>query len=185
MKKAIILMVILLSIIGCKKPDIIMNDDKIYTVDIWEGGTFLYLKYELEGLNFEDAVILEKEFSKWGDEKGIRVLSIGRFPDKKNWQLGFLAKEIPAEKEFKGRKIMTQKVPAGKYATLKGKGYIEGLYKHWKPLKERLIVDEYAIMSPVFEIYTDILDSTISEPHQLGEIKYRVIDKLEKQKILQ
>lgn len=184
MKKVLILLMIVLSFTGCKKPEIIMNGDKIYSVNLWEGGTFLYLKYELEGLKFEDAVILEKEFSKWGEEKGIKIFSIGRFPDKKNWQLGFMTKEIPEEKEFKGRKIMTLKIPAGNYATLKGKGYPEGIYKYWKILKEALITDNYAIMSPVFEVYTDILDTTITPPHQLGEIKYRVLDKLKKPKVL-
>lgn len=184
MKKMILILILLLIFSGCKKPEIIMNGNKIYTISLWEGGTFLYLKYELEGLKFEDAVILEKEFSKWGEERGIKIVSMGRFPDKKNWQLGFLSNKIPEEKEFKGRKIMSMKVPAGNYATLKGKGYPEGLFKYWKTLKEALLTDNYAIMSPVFEIYTDVLDTTITAPHQLGEIRYRVLDKLEKPKIL-
>lgn len=171
-------------IMGCKKPDIIMNNDKIYSINMWEGGTFLYLKYKFEGFKFDDAVILEKEFSKWGEEKGIKIISLGRFPDKKNWQLGFLAKETPSEKEFKGHKIMSLKIPAGNYACLKGKGNPEGIYKYWNSLKENLIADNYAIMSPVFEIYTDILDSTIASENQLGEIRYRVLDKLEKPKVI-
>ncbi len=184
MKRIILLLTITLFFVGCKKPEIIMNGDKIYSINIWNGGTFVYLKYKFEGFKFEDAVILEKEFSKWGEEKGIKIASMGRFPDKKNWQLGFMAKEIPEEKEFKGHKIMSLKIPAGNYATLKGKGHPEGIYKYWKTLKETLIADNYAIMSPVFEVYTDILDTTISPENQIGEIKYRILDKLEKPKVL-
>jgi|GEM_PF-3501698 len=175
MNKLISVVFVISMIVGCNKPVLVMQGDMKYKTVEWDGGLFVYVTYYWKGGKFEDAVHLEKQFVTWAQEKGISRQAIGRFPTSREWQLGFIADTLPDTTVFQGYKIETMQIPSGTYASMLGKGHPENMFFYWKKFKKWLIQDRYKIESPVFEMYNDLLNDSIPELKQVGEIRYNVL----------
>jgi hypothetical protein len=159
---------------SCNVPSVVERDGREYRTEEWEGGTFAYRTYNWDGGGFDDAVELERDLVRWARERGISQLPVGRFPSSRRWQLGFVTSDTALPLEFRGRRLDTLTIPAGTYATLLGRGHPENMFFHWRRLERRVEKDGYRVVSPVFEVYTDLLADSVSERERVGEIRYRI-----------
>ena len=160
--------------VSCAKPRVVSQDGKRYDVETRESELFVYVPYRWRGLRYADAIELEKAFVKWGDDQGIFVYAMGRFPGNRDWQLGFVATAAPAAKSFEGRPISTRSLPAGQWASLHTVEKPDRLFFLWKRFKKWLDEDGYAVETPVFEVYPDIMAVGMGDDSARGEIRYKV-----------
>lgn len=158
----------------CSVPSVIRQDGKDYSLVEWNGGKFIYVTYTWKGGKFDDAVELERDFVRWARDAGIFERAVGKFPKGKKWELGFIATGEPPIETFKGYPVEAATIPSGTYAALFGKGHPENMFFHWKKLKRRLIDDGYLIKSPVLEIYSSLVEDSLSDESGRGEIRYLV-----------
>lgn len=174
MDKKIILILILFLLVSCI-PQVIKQNGKNYQIIDWEGGNFIYLTYNWKGGKFDDALELIKKLDEIKKSRGLDELALARFPSGKEWHIGFIAKAPFIIDTINGYKIEQVNLPAGKYASLKTKGYPENLYIYWPRFKEWLIKDGLKIESPVFEIYkNETFDPKIPSPKRNGELRYKI-----------
>ena len=102
------------------------------------------------------------------------MTALGRFPTSKTWQLGFLASRPPLDTVFQGYAVDTLSIPGGTYASLRTVGHPERLFVYWDSFKEWLVDDGYTVQSPVFEMYTGLLDTSVAEAQRAGELRFRI-----------
>ncbi len=163
----------LLIIAGCAKPTLVPQNGKNYSVKEIEEELFVYVVYHWKGGKFDDAVELEKAFTAWGQEQGILVYGMGRFPDH-DWELGFVATREPDAREFRGKEIRSMRLPAGQWASMQTVSNTDYMFLYWKKLKRWLKKDNLRVDSPVIEVYPDILDQRLSKEETKGELRYHL-----------
>ncbi|MCP4200058.1 MAG: GyrI-like domain-containing protein [Proteobacteria bacterium] len=161
-------------IFACAKPNLVPQDGRNYSVHQRGQELFVYVDYHWKGLTFGDAVALEKAFVTWAEKQGILVYAVGRFPAKRDWQLGFVATEIPEAEEFDGRKIGSLVLPAGSYASMYTIGHVDNMFLYWKKLAEWIGEEGREKDGPILEIYPDILKDLPDEQTR-GELRYRLV----------
>ncbi len=170
----VFLLVVLATMTSCAKPTVIKQGDKDYGVSQRSEELFVYLDYYWKGGKFDDAVELERAFAEWGKEQGVYVYAMGRFPTLKDWQVGFVATEIPAEMEFQLREIKSLKLPAGTYASMETTGNVDYLFRYWRKFKKWLEKDGHVVSGPVIEVYPDIFEKGLSRKNARGELRYPI-----------
>jgi hypothetical protein len=160
-------------ILACAKPNLVSQDGRKYSVHQRGEELFVYVDYHWKGLTFDDAVALEKAFVTWAEKQGVLVYAVGRFPAKRDWQLGFVATEIPQAEEFDGRKIGNLALPAGSYASMHTIGHVDNMFLYWKKLAEWIGEEGREKDGPILEIYPDILKD-LPDDQTRGELRYRL-----------
>ncbi len=170
------LLVLLLAMVlfACAKPNLVVQDGRNFAVDQRNEELFVYVDYHWKGLSFDDAVALEKAFVAWADKQGVFIYAMGRFPAKRDWQLGFVATRLPKADAFEGRKIGSLKIPAGDYASLHTVGNVDNMFLYWKKFATWIEEDSRKTDGPVLEIYPDILKE-LSDEETKGELRYRLL----------
>lgn len=166
----------LLAFISCKTPDIVMQNGNLYSVANWQGGEFVYVTYKWKGGSFNKAVELVKYFNQVVIDRNEGEEAIAILPTKTTWKIGFIAKSPFELSEIHGHTVLKENVPAGKYATMRLKGYPDFMFTHYKKFSKQLKKDGYKVVSPVFEIYTyDTFNNPLIPPeNKIGEIRYRI-----------
>jgi hypothetical protein len=161
---------------GCAKPAIVSKGEKRYDVAERGAELFVYVDYLWGGGGFEDAKKLERDFVAYGVEQGIFVYAMGRFPQLREWRLGFVATAAPAEQEFQLREIKTEALPAGRWATVATRGNVDYLFRFWRKAKRWIEQDGLAVDPTVTEVYPDLLAADALGGDGGGEIRYRLAE---------
>jgi hypothetical protein len=158
---------------ACAKPNLVAQDGRNFTVHERGEELFVYVDYHWKGGKFDDAVALEKAFVTWAEEQGVYIYAMGRFPTMKDWQLGFVATQIPDAEAFDGRKIGSLKIPAGDYASMRTIGNVDNMFLYWKKFAKWIKKEGKKTDGPVLEVYPDILEG-LSDEETRGELRYRL-----------
>jgi len=161
---------------GCAKPAIVQQGKAKYEVAQRAEELFVYVDYRWGGGKFEDAKQLERDFAAWGAEKGLFVAAMGRFPTLRDWQLGFVASAAPTEQEFQLRTIQVERLPAGRWATMRTRGNVDYLFRYWRKLKKWIEKDGLAVDGPIVEAYPDLMAKDVAPDAVRGELRYRLQD---------
>jgi hypothetical protein len=158
---------------GCAKPAIVPKGEKPYAVSERGEELFVYVDYLWHGGKFDDAKELERGFAAWGVEQGIFVTAMGRFPAPREWQLGFVATGAPPEnQDYLLHEIKSEKLPAGRWATMETRGNVDYLFRYWRKLARWIEKDGLATSGPVVEVYPDLLAKDVAPDAVRGEIRY-------------
>jgi hypothetical protein len=158
--------------VGCARPAIVSKGEKRYAVAERGEELFVYVDYLWHGGKFDDAKELERGFAAWGVEQGIFVTAMGRFPTPREWQLGFVATGAPSDQDYMLREIKSERLPAGRWATVETRGNVDYLFRYWRKLKRWLERDGLVTAGPIVEVYPDLLAKDVAPDAVRGELRY-------------
>lgn len=168
-------MLLLLAALGCAKPTIVPQAERLYGVETRPAQTFVYLDYRWNLGPFDDAVALEQDLARLAEQEGTLIEAVARFPTLRDWQLGVIVSAPPAQTELDGHPLHTEELPAGRYARLHTADRVEKLFRHWHRLERLVRADGEAVDGPVIEVYPDVLTG-LPRDAMRGEVRYHLVD---------
>jgi hypothetical protein len=158
--------------VSCRKPTLQQKSEKEkWSLENRSAEIFVYVDYHWKGGKFDDAVKLEKDICVWGKEQGFYIYAMGRYPTGHDWQLGFVATNVPESREFQGRPVNNMDLPAGRYAVLDFTGHTDHMYYYWKKFKQWLKAAGDTVAGPTIEVYPDIFTKEMSDPASKGQLR--------------
>ena len=164
---------------GCDAPKVALQEGKQYTVGEWAGGNFYYTTYAWKGGEFAEAIAITREFGELVKQRAKSEISLGYYPDQKNWKIGMLSEDTALDITVRGQKALKQDIPSGSYATMNLTGFPDKFYTIYNNFTAMLKKDGYSIESGFYEIYNyDTFNNpAMKEAGKSGQLKCKVTKK--------